>query len=181
MAFGSHELGQNFLVDRRFTTVMADILRHAPPLPVVELASGRGALTRALLAIGLPVTAVEVDPRHVAVLRMLPVSVVHADALTYRFDGPHHIAGNIPFGITTPLLRIVLASDVNTAALLVQWEVARKRAAVGGTTQLTASWWPWFEFELAGRVPRTAFQPVPNVDGGILVIRRRERRRVRRR
>lgn len=34
---GAHELGHNFLIDRRFTTVMADILRHAPPLPVLEL------------------------------------------------------------------------------------------------------------------------------------------------
>jgi 23S rRNA (adenine-N6)-dimethyltransferase len=57
--------------------------------------------------------------------------------------------------------------------LLLQWEVARKRAAVGGTTLLTASWWPWYEFDLAGRVPAAAFRPRPSVDGGILVIRRR--------
>lgn len=52
-------------------------------------------------------------------------------------------------------------------------EVARKRAAVGGTTLLTASWWPWYEFALAGRVPARAFRPVPSVDGGLLVLRRR--------
>lgn len=51
--------------------------------------------------------------------------------------------------------------------------MARKRAAVGGTTLLTASWWPWFEFALAGRVPSAAFRPRPAVDGGILVLRRR--------
>jgi 23S rRNA (adenine-N6)-dimethyltransferase len=53
--------------------------------------------------------------------------------------------------------------------------VARKRAAVGGTTQLTASWWPWFEFSLAGRVPARAFRPRPSVDGGLLVMSRRDR------
>jgi 23S rRNA (adenine-N6)-dimethyltransferase len=51
--------------------------------------------------------------------------------------------------------------------------VARKRAAVGGTTLLTASWWPWYEFALAGRVPASAFRPRPSVDGGVLVLRRR--------
>ncbi|MEN3263554.1 MAG: rRNA (adenine-N6)-dimethyltransferase, partial [Pseudonocardia sp.] len=45
--------------------------------------------------------------------------------------------------------------------------------AVGGTTLLTASWWPWYEFALAGRVPSTAFRPRPGVDGGILVVGRR--------
>jgi len=35
--------------------------------------------------------------------------------------------------------------------LLVQWEVARRRAAVGGTTMLTAAWWPWYEFTLHAR------------------------------
>ena len=38
---------------------------------------------------------------------------------------------------------------------------------------LTAGWWPWYEFMLGKRVPAAAFAPVPTVDGGILVIRRR--------
>lgn len=62
----------------------------------------------------------------------------------------------------------------STAVLLVQWEVARKRAAVGGTTLLTACWWPWYEFTLAGRVPSAAFRPRPQVDGGLLIVRRRK-------
>ncbi len=44
-----------------------------------------------------------------------------------------------------------------------------------GTSQLTATWWPWFEFALAGRVPAAAFRPRPSVDGGVLVISRRPR------
>lgn len=41
---GPHELGQNWLVDRRFPAEMAEILRHAPPYPVLELDAGNGAL-----------------------------------------------------------------------------------------------------------------------------------------
>jgi 23S rRNA (adenine-N6)-dimethyltransferase len=52
-------------------------------------------------------------------------------------------------------------------------EVARKRAAVGGTTLLTAQWWPWFTFRLDRRVPADAFRPCPSVDAGLLVIDRR--------
>jgi 23S rRNA (adenine-N6)-dimethyltransferase len=176
---GRHELGQNWLVDRRYPAEMADVLRHAPPYPILELGPGDGALTDALLTIGSPVTAVEIDPRRVDRLRRRFANravIVEADMLTFEF-GPtmHHVAANVPFSVTTPFLRRLLArSHWHTAVLLLQWEVARKRAGVGGTTLLTASWWPWYEFVLGRRVPATAFDPMPAVDGGILVIRRRD-------
>ena len=172
---GRHELGQNFLIDRRVVTRIAGLV---PPGPVVELGAGDGALTRELAVRPGRVTAVELDPGRVASLRRAfgrRVRVVHADMLRFRLDDAHHVVSNVPFGITTPVLRHLLGQRAWTSAvLLLQWEVARKRAAVGGTTLLTASWWPWYEFSLAGRVPSGAFQPRPSVDGGILVMRRRE-------
>jgi 23S rRNA (adenine-N6)-dimethyltransferase len=171
---GRHELGQNFLVDRR---VVARIAALVPPGPVLELGAGDGALTRQLAVRAGDVTAVELDPGRVAGLRRAlgrRVRVVHADMLRFRLDGVPNVVSNVPFGITTPMLRHLLGQRAwTTAVLLLQWEVARKRAAVGGTTLLTASWWPWYEFDLAGRVPASAFRPRPSVDGGILVIRRR--------
>jgi 23S rRNA (adenine-N6)-dimethyltransferase len=168
------ELGQNHLIDRRVAARMAGLV---PPGPVLELGAGDGALTRLLAARPWPLTAVELDPARVAGLRRrVPagVRVVHADMLRFPLDGEHHVVSNVPFGITTALLRRLLGGrGWLSAVLLVQWEVARKRAAVGGTTLLTASWWPWFEFELAGRVPADAFRPRPVVDGGLLVVRRR--------
>lgn len=59
------------------------------------------------------------------------------------------------------------------AVLLMQWEVARRRAGVGGATMMTAQWWPWFEFALVQRVPATAFAPRPGVDAGLITVRRR--------
>jgi 23S rRNA (adenine-N6)-dimethyltransferase len=170
---GRHELGQNFLVDRR---VAARIAALVPPGPVVELGAGDGALTRQLAVRLGDVTAVELDPGRVAGLRRAfgrRVRVVQADMLRFRPVVPN-VVSNVPFGITTPVLRHLLGQRAwTTAVLLLQWEVARKRAAVGGTTLLTASWWPWYEFGLAGRVPASAFRPRPGVDGGILVVRRR--------
>ncbi|MCO1654882.1 ribosomal RNA small subunit methyltransferase A [Pseudonocardia humida] len=169
-----HELGQNHLIDRG---VAARIAGLVPPGAVLELGAGDGALTRLLAARPWPVTAVELDPARVEALRRglgRGVRVVHADMLRFPLAGDHHVVSNVPFGITTAVLRRLLAQrSWMTAVLLLQWEVARKRAAVGGTTLLTASWWPWFEFDLAGRVPAAAFRPRPAVDGGLLVVRRR--------
>jgi 23S rRNA (adenine-N6)-dimethyltransferase len=175
---GPHELGQNWLVDRRFPAEMAEILRHAPPHPIVELAAGNGAITEVMLEVGSPITAVELDPRQVTRLRQrfgTRAEIVEADMLTFAFPStPHHVVANVPFSVTTPFLRRLLRQPRwDTAVLLLQWEVARKRAGVGGTTLLTASWWPWFSFELGSRVPARAFAPVPTVDGGILIVRRR--------
>jgi 23S rRNA (adenine-N6)-dimethyltransferase len=171
---GRPELGQNFLVDHR---VVARIAALVPPGPVLELGAGDGALTRRLARREDTVTAVELDPARVAGLRRTlsgRVRVVHADMLRVRVAAPN-VVSNVPFGVTTPVLRHLLRQATwTTAVLLLQWEVARKRAAVGGTTLLTASWWPWYEFDLAGRVPASAFRPRPSVDGGILLIRRRE-------
>jgi 23S rRNA (adenine-N6)-dimethyltransferase len=103
------------------------------------------------------------------------VRVVAGDALTWRFpSAPHVIASNVPFHLTTPILRRLLAERAWTdAVLLTQWEVARRRCGVGGTSQLTVQWAPWYEFALDRRVPARAFRPLPSVDGGLFTIQRR--------
>lgn len=99
--------------------------------------------------------------------------IEHADALHRPLDASV-IAGNVPFHLTTPILRRLLQqASWQHAVLLTQWEVARERASVGGSTLLTAQSAPWFEFSLHGRVPAHAFRPRPAVDGGILAITRR--------
>jgi 23S rRNA (adenine-N6)-dimethyltransferase len=66
------------------------------------------------------------------------------------------------------------APALTTATLLTQLEYARKRTGdYGRWSRLTISTWPVIGWRLAGRVPRTAFRPVPRVDGGILQLVRR--------
>jgi 23S rRNA (adenine-N6)-dimethyltransferase len=80
----------------------------------------------------------------------------------------------VPFHLTTAIIRKLLSERGWTSAvLIVQWEAARRRAGVGGASMLTASWWPWYDFELVRRIPASAFRPVPSVDAGLLTMRRR--------
>jgi 23S rRNA (adenine-N6)-dimethyltransferase len=171
---GRHELGQNFLVHSPSIKTITDLVRSTSG-PLLELGAGDGALTRHLAALGRPLTAIEIDERRVRRLaaRLPTVDVVHADALHVDLDVPN-IVGNIPFHLTTPILRRLLrAQRWKHAVLLTQWEVARKRAGVGGGTMMTAQNAPWYRFALHGRVPRGGFAPAPSVDGGILRIDRR--------
>lgn len=174
---GPHELGQNFLVAPSMIGRIEDLVARTSG-PIVELGAGDGAITVPLSRLGRPITAVELDPARARRLeRRTPgnVTIVCADILRFRLPPrPHVLVGNLPFHLTTAVLkRLLRARGWQTAILLVQWEVARRRAGVGGASMLTAQWWPWYEFRLHTRVPARSFRPVPAVDGGLLTMTRR--------
>jgi 23S rRNA (adenine-N6)-dimethyltransferase len=174
---GRHELGQNFLHDRGVVDAIVLTVARTDG-PIVEVGAGDGALTYALQKLGRPLTAIEIDHRRaerLASRTACRTRVVRADFLTYPLPRARHvIVGNLPFHLTTAMLRRILHGPGWTAAvLLVQWEVARRRAAVGGATMMTAQWWPWFEFGLVRKVSADSFRPKPSVDGGLLTITRR--------
>lgn len=175
-AGGPHELGQNLLIDRAVIGRMVELVAPTDG-PITEIGPGDGALTAPLARLGRPLTAVEIDDRYARRLRSrLPgVRVITGDFLDHRLaPGPQVLVGNLPFHQTTAMLRRVLqAPGWTRAVLLLQWEVARRRAGIGGSTLMTAQWLPWFDFRLDRRVPSRAFEPRPGVDGAILIIERR--------
>lgn len=174
---GRHEFGQNFLHDRGVIDTIVGIVARTDG-PIVEVGAGDGALTLPLQKLGRPLTAIEIDARRAARLEKRTAATTHVvetDFLRYRLPRtPHIIVGNLPFHLTTAMLRRILHGPRWTdAVLLVQWEVARRRAAVGGATMMTAQWWPWFGFALARKVFADSFRPRPTVDGGLMTVCRR--------
>jgi len=151
---GRPELGQNFLHHRptieKITGLVADTRGS-----ILEIGAGDGALTRPLARLGREVTAIDIDEQRVAQLRrsVRSATITRADALTHPLSAPV-VVGNIPFHLTTPILRRLLRTATwHDAFLLTQWEVARKRAGVGASTMMTAQAAPWYTFRLLGRVP----------------------------
>jgi 23S rRNA (adenine-N6)-dimethyltransferase len=166
--------------------VAAELVRDAgvgPKDHVLEIGAGTGRLTRPLADRAGRVTSVELDPSLVEGLRRsvdgLPhVRVVQADVLRVSLPTtPWRAFGNIPFALTTPILRRLLDDPVigpERSDLLVQFEAARKRAAAHPGTLVSLGWLPWWELALVRRVPRHGFDPPPSVDAGLLVIKRRK-------
>lgn len=174
---GRHEFGQNFLHDRGVIDAIVGVVARTDG-PIIEVGAGDGALTLPLESLERPLTAIEIDNRRAARLAKRTsrtTRVVSTDFLRYRLPhSPHAIVGNLPFHQTTAMLRRILhAPGWTDAVLLVQWEVARRRAAVGGATMMTAQWWPWFDFAVVRKVSATAFRPPPTVDAGLMTISRR--------
>lgn len=173
---GPHELGQNFLTDRPTIARVVE-LASGTTGPLVEWGAGNGALTLPLSRLGRPLECVEIDTLRVTQLRRRlgpHVCISEGDILRHAPPAGSTVISNVPFALTTPVLRRLFhRPGWVRAVLLLQWEVARKRAGVGGATQLTAQWWPWLVFTLDRRVSASAFRPRPSVDAGILVVDRR--------
>jgi 23S rRNA (adenine-N6)-dimethyltransferase len=170
-------LSQNFLRSRRLAD---DIVRGLDVLPhelIVEIGAGDGRLTEPLARRARRVIAIELDPA-LAVSLGEKFEVVAGDALSVPLpDEPFRVVGNIPFHRTTAILRRLLDDlevPVRRADLIVQWEVAQKRAVVVPSTQLTAEWGPWWELTVVRRFDPSAFEPRPDVDAALLRIVRRE-------
>lgn len=141
---------------------------------VLDIGAGRGALTAHLLHAGARVIAVELHPGRARQLRErfadMPVTVVECDALDLQLPHrPFRVVANPPYGISGPLLRLLLAprSRLTAADLVLPRAVVRRHA--DGRATLQRRW----EIHAGISVPRKAFRPPPRVDSAVLVVRGR--------
>jgi 23S rRNA (adenine-N6)-dimethyltransferase len=151
---------------------------------VLEIGPGLGRLTAPLARNAGHIIAVEIDERFAGQLRArfgptANVEVVAGDAREVALpQAPFRVVGNLPFGSTTQILRRLLDDrelELTAVDVLVEWNVARKRASPRPTNLVSLGWLPWWTFDLVRHVPASAFQPRPSVDAGFLAIRPRTR------
>jgi 23S rRNA (adenine-N6)-dimethyltransferase len=136
---------------------------------VLDIGAGEGALTAHLVRAGARVDAIELNPRRVGILReRFPgITVLHADATAIRLPSrPFRVVANPPYGISSALLRTLLApgGSMVAADLVLQRAVARKYASDTARR---------FSLTVGLSLPRRAFLPPPHVDSAVLVVRRR--------
>jgi len=181
-------LGQNFLLDLNLTARIARAAGALANVTVVEIGSGPGGLTRALLALDAArVIAVERDARAIAALRDIAahypgrVEIVAADALTFDprpFLGrsPVRIVANLPYNVATALLVSWVSTEpwppwYDTAVLMFQREVAERIVAAPGTKSygrlsILVQW--RCEARILFDVNPSAFVPPPKVTSSLL-------------
>ena len=183
--------GQNFVVDANTVRRIVRLAGVDAAEVVVEVGPGLGSLTLGLLESGARVLAVEIDAILAAALpatvgTYMPaatdrLTVVTADALQLsELPGPPPDAfvANLPYNVAVPVLLHLLAQfpSLDHGLVMVQWEVAERLAAPPGSRtygvpSVKAAWYA--DVSQQGRVPRSVFWPVPNVDSGLVGFRRR--------
>ncbi|MCC6265114.1 MAG: ribosomal RNA small subunit methyltransferase A [Bryobacterales bacterium] len=178
------KLGQHFLRSQPILERIAVALEAAPEECIVEIGPGKGALTKVLLDLELHVEAVEIDPDLVAHLRekwppgSTRLRVHEADVLETALDrwGPVRIAGNLPYYITSPILRKLfpLGTAMRCAVLLMQREVAERLVAAPGSREygFLSALTQWHTTpELLFRVPPGAFHVPPKVESAVVRLK----------
>ena len=176
-------LGQNFLSDDTVLAGIADAAGIPEHAAVLEVGPGLGSLTRHLAERAERVTAVELDKDLIPVLRKefadCPnVEIVQGDILEfspdeYFSDGDYYVAANIPYYITSAVIRHLLEGKARPKrlALTVQKEVAERICAAPGKLSLLAlSVQVYGKADMPMVIPAAAFYPEPNVDSAVVRI-----------
>ena len=174
-------LGQNFLYDEALLEELTAAAGVTKEEDVLEIGPGCGSLTKHLCDAANSVLAVELDERLIPLLKAFldekkNLTVVQGDVMSLNLQEitaglkkPFAVVANIPYYITTPLIKLLLTGglQVSRLALMVQKEVADKILASPGEE----SWGPLSilcqflcEPRLAVDVPAEMFTPPPKVD-----------------
>jgi 16S rRNA (adenine1518-N6/adenine1519-N6)-dimethyltransferase len=182
--------GQNFVTDANTVRRIVAASGIGPGDAVLEIGPGLGSLTLGLLEVAGAVVAVEIDellagelPATVASRmpeRADALTVITADALrvTELPVEPTVVVANLPYNVSVPVLLHLLAtfSSWQRGLVMVQLEVADRLVAgpgskTYGVPSVKMAWYA--ETSRVGTVPASVFWPVPNVESGLVAIRRR--------
>jgi 16S rRNA (adenine1518-N6/adenine1519-N6)-dimethyltransferase len=182
------DLGQNFVADANTVRRVASLARVGPGDRVLEIGAGLGSLTLALADTGAVVTALEVDPGIVAVLRDIVadranVNVVEMDAMRADWESlldageRWTLVANLPYNVATPLVCDLLdgVPAIHRMLVMVQREVGERLVAAPGDEQFGAASLRVAyraSASLVRRVPATVFWPRPNVDSVVVRLDR---------
>jgi 16S rRNA (adenine1518-N6/adenine1519-N6)-dimethyltransferase len=173
------DLGQHFLIDE---TVLESIVEAADIKSddrIVEIGPGIGVLTAELMKKTPHVTCIEIDQRFPPLIKAFigdgpqPV-IIQDNALNVPFPTePYKIVANIPYHITSPLLRHAFLENTQSPislTLLIQKEVAQKICETHDRSLLTIIVGLFGTPKIMRKVPPSAFLPPPAVDSAVLHI-----------
>ncbi len=173
------DLGQHFLVDEDVLHSIIEAAKIEADDHILEIGSGIGVLTKELVKRAKQVTSIELDRRMIDLLLEFTgnpknLTLIQGNALEVEFPSePYKIVANIPYHITSPLLRhSFLESSVHpkSMTLLIQKEVAEKICDTKDHGILTILVGLFGTASLVRSVPPKAFLPPPKVDSSVIHI-----------
>ena len=184
--------GQNFVIDGNTVRRIVRTSGVGVDDVVLEVGPGLGSLTLGLLDVSRRVVAIEIDE---VLATALPATiaefapdkadsfeVVLADAMRITEvpgPAPTALVANLPYNVSVPVLLhlFALLPTVRTGLVMVQSEVAHRLAAppgskIYGVPSVKAAWYA--DVQLAGKIGRNVFWPMPNVDSALVAWTRHD-------
>ncbi|MFC1915432.1 16S rRNA (adenine(1518)-N(6)/adenine(1519)-N(6))-dimethyltransferase RsmA [Chloroflexota bacterium] len=185
-------LGQHFLIDEEVLQLITSAAELTPTDIILEIGPGLGILTKELAKQAGRVIAIELDTKLAALLKQTLASfnnvaiinddILHINPSTLLREpkakatpaiNSYKIVANLPYYITSPVLRHLLEASVKPEVIIVmvQKEVAEAIAAEPGKrSMLSISVQFYGKPIIVSYVPAQSFYPIPEVDSAILRI-----------
>jgi len=180
------ELGQNFLTDRSVVNTMVDAMELGQGEDVIEIGPGHGIFTEVLTGrlgdTGSKIYAVELDERFCGKLESMFLEnentyIVCENILDYlpafKPERKFKILGSLPYYITSPILHKIIKMETlpEVCVFMVQKEVAEKiKDKAPDSTYMSSFIQTFFDVTYLGKIEAKKFNPVPEVDGGIIKL-----------
>jgi 16S rRNA (adenine1518-N6/adenine1519-N6)-dimethyltransferase len=174
-------LGQNFLHDPNTLAKIVEVAGLEAEDTVLEIGAGTGALTRLLAERTAQVVAVEVDERLQTLLRhelggydnvrLHWGDILDADLGRLMGEKPYKVVANLPYYITSAILRKLLESQPKplTLTVMVQKQVAERLVAKPDEMSLLAVSVQFYGVpKIVHTLKPSVFYPRPDVDSAVI-------------
>lgn len=181
------KFGQNFLINPLVPERIAEECGAAPEDAILEIGPGIGTMTQYLAENYAKVVAVEIDRALIPVLHETladydNVTVIEGDIMKLdlpalfreQFAGMHvTVCANLPYYITTPILMLLLESElpIDNITVMIQKEVADRLVSPAGDPEygaVTAAVSYYAQVEKLFHVTAGNFLPAPKVDSAVI-------------
>lgn len=187
--YAKKSFGQNFLVDQNYISKIIYSLDPKPDETIVEIGSGRGALTKEIVERAGKVLAIELDKDLIPILQSEfgkheNFALIQQDALNIDFQNlltlqsvprKTKLVANLPYNISTAILQHLIQYRLSFAkmVLMLQREVVERITAEAGIKErgfLSVLIQTFFKTEKLFDVPPNAFRPVPKVWSSVIFL-----------
>lgn len=193
------QLGQNFLVNPEVLKIILEAGELSDADTVIEIGAGLGCLTDVVTQNAKHVIAIEVDELLYNVLasqfstnprvQLLNTDILKLELNSLLLDGTgtlpttFKVIANLPYSITTPILRKLLAhhKQIHSCVLMMQKEVAERIVAGPGGKDygaLTIGVDYYAKATLIATLSPENFYPAPKVDSALLKLTMRQKPKV---
>lgn len=190
----THSLGQNFILDEGFLSLLLDLSGISKEDNVLEIGPGPGVMTALLAERAGKVLSIEMDEKLRPVLSDVlsgqdNVALVFADAMRCdlsalvreHFSDGYRVVANLPYYITADLIQKMLQTRPlpESICVMVQKEAAERLMSNPGAKNwcaLAATVRYFGDCEILEDVPPSRFNPPPHVDSCFIRISFRPQR-----
>ncbi|WP_292372446.1 16S rRNA (adenine(1518)-N(6)/adenine(1519)-N(6))-dimethyltransferase RsmA [Methanosarcina sp. UBA411] len=169
---------QHFLVDADYLNRIVTSADLGPEDVVLEIGAGVGNLTEKLARKAKKVIAIELDPNLVRVLhdrfdKVENIEIIAGDALKVEFPEFDKVVSNLPYSISSEITFKLLRHKFKLGILMYQYEFAARMVSLPNCkdySRLTVDTCYFADASILMKVPKSAFQPVPEVDSAVIKL-----------